>query len=148
MPYFEVLLVWDSQWVLPPEQWNWLLSFTCVTHPALTMFSRTRCCSFWEFSTSTLEVRGPQLAVVFFQSSYWGAFLCKTSIACLSRKQWASVLMVLKKGVSFKTVDLILLLVLFMVVPFSLPQSKCNSLFFCSFPARNGNVYPFLSHSI
>lgn len=47
------------------------------------------------------------------------------------------------QGVFFKTVDLILFLVFFMFVPFSLPWSKCNLLFFGSFPARNGNVHPF-----
>lgn len=111
------MLVWDSLW-------DWVSYFTHVTCPALMMFLTT-CFSSCEFFTLTLGVSGPQLAVVFFKSSYSSAFLCNTRVACLRRKQWVSVL---KNGISLR-----IGVPLFIVISFSLHQSKCNSLFFCSY---------------
>lgn len=129
------MLVWDSLWI-------WVSYVICVTCPALMMFLRT-CFSSCELSTLALRVCGPQLGVVFFKTSYSSAILWKTGVASMRRKQWASVL---KNGVALKMVDLILLLLLFMVISFALPQSKHNSLFFLIiFLLEMWMVIPFFS---
>lgn len=56
--------------------------------------------------------------------------------------------MVLKNGVSLRTVDLISVLVLIMVVAFSFLGANAIPDFSCSFPAGNRNVYSFVSYSL
>lgn len=119
------MLLWDSLW---NSCEMWTSCFIRVTCPALMIFLRSGFSS-CEFSTLILgDLLGLQVAVVFFKSSCSSSFLCKTRVICLRTKQWASLL---NNGVSLKMLSFALLPILFMVISFSLPQSKCNCLFFC-----------------
>lgn len=118
----------------PPSPTSLVLCYRCS--PELT-------CSLGELSTLTF-VCGSQWAVVFFWSFCWGVSLCETRFACLSRRQWASVLTVPKQGVSFR--QWCLTLFWLRVVPF-FPLSKCNSVFCWFLPEMGIFIHSFPTQS-
>lgn len=81
----------------------------------------------------------------YFSRAFAEVFLlCETRFACLSRRQWASVLTVPKHGVSFRQWCLILLWL--RVVPF-FPLSKCNSVFCWFLPEMGIFIHSFPTQS-